>query len=492
MKQQTHIIAPPPTPNGDLHVGHLSGPYLAADIYRRYLTQQGVTANYVISADDNQSYVETTAKRLGIRRDQLIARSREQILHTLQNYSIGVQLFGTLDHHYERFITDYFRRIFDKKLINVRQTEVLFDTKNGTYPVEAHISGNCPTCLQKTCGGICESCGHPNQCIDLLNLNQQGLEIRQEPRLVLDLERFRPSIEAFLRQRPNRPRLQYLINSLLEKKLTPFVLSYKTGHGISAEFAELADQQINVWAEMYPGHLYFLQQASKTLSANDQYVQFLGFDNSYFYVLVHVALMFAAKEVGLDWPAPTAFITNQFYHLDSVKFSTSKGHVLWAIDLAKKFNSDLIRLYLALNGPEYQEANFIEDDFEQSAQAIAGGINQLVRAYNQSRNNKQNNDLNLLNQLTAAMATILPLESYSSQILAKQAIHCIQFVGQELMNGNTALRPFVPNILVLCLEIFCPKYSDALRLRFQINGTGWQQLTATTINQDIPEFEVLA
>src|SRR4029077_12766504 len=77
-----------------------------------------------------------------------------------------------------------------------------------------------------------------------------------------------------------------------------------------------------------------------------------------------------------------AFATNQFYNLDSDKFSTSKGHLVWARDLAGEFNPDLIRLYLALHGPEYQEASFVRGVFEKSAHELAEKVNRTIRAFN--------------------------------------------------------------------------------------------------------------
>src|ERR1051326_6126261 len=102
------IVAPPPTPNGDLHVGHLSGPYLAADIYRRRMLQQGSQAVYVVSSDDHQSYVDTTAKRLGLSPEGLIAQARRDIQKSFEAYSIGLDHFGQPSPEYCSFVSRFF------------------------------------------------------------------------------------------------------------------------------------------------------------------------------------------------------------------------------------------------------------------------------------------------------------------------------------------------------------------------------------------------
>ncbi len=180
------IVAPPPTPNGDLHVGHLSGPYLAADIYRRYVMQSGQQAVYVVSTDDHQSYVDTTARRLGLSPEALIEQAHRDIQDSLHAYSIGLTHFGQPNPEYIDFVKRFFRTLASKDDIRVQKVPVLFDRQTGTYPVEAFVSGRCPYCLEGTCGGICEGCGHPNSCVDLLGLDSR-YEVRNEERLVLDL-----------------------------------------------------------------------------------------------------------------------------------------------------------------------------------------------------------------------------------------------------------------------------------------------------------------
>src|SRR6202011_570352 len=96
------------------------------------------------------------------------------------------------------------------------------------------------------------------------------------PRLILDLERYPPRLQQTLGSVPLRPALKRLISQLLSHELASSALSYQTQRGISASFANLPDQQLNVWGEMFPGHMYFLRQACGALSGRDGYVQFLG------------------------------------------------------------------------------------------------------------------------------------------------------------------------------------------------------------------------
>jgi methionyl-tRNA synthetase len=490
MARRHLIIAPPPTPNGDLHVGHMSGPYLAGDFYKRFLAREGITAHYVLSTDDHQSYVDTTAGRLGLPRDELVARSRREIWDSLQTYAIGVDHFGAPDGDYPAYIARYFRALSEAGLCAVRDVEVLFDRTTGTFPVEAFVSGFCPTCLDATCGGICESCGHPNACVDLVGLDRARYEVRREPRLVLDLEQFRPELDEHLTGLPNRPALARLIAALLAGRLEPFVLSYRTGRGVGAGCAGLPDQQINVWGEMGPGHMYYLEQVVGPLDPADHYVQFMGFDNSYFYVVVHVALALAGRRCGYPWPLPAAVVTNQFYALESAKFSTSKGHLVWARDLAKEFTTDAIRLFLALHGPEYQEASFVPPVFQSTAEALGARINRLAEAFNGAARPAAPTPGRPPEDVVRALAGSPSLERYSAAEAARRALSAIHFMADAVAGGNARLVPYVPALLARALDVFCPAYVDLVRRSAGLPEVPSSPPAACRLDARLPAFEV--
>jgi methionyl-tRNA synthetase len=481
------------TPNGDLHVGHMSGPYLAADVYKRWIEQDGARAHYVLSSDDNQSYVDTTARRLNLDPGFLIERSRREVMATLQSYAISIDAFGAQGADYGRYVTRYFKRLYDAGLVEVVDTQVLFDRQTSSYPVESFVSGGCPTCLAPTSGGICETCGHPNSCADLLGLDRERFELRVEPRLVLDLERFRPELDEYLNaMSTHRPALVRLIDRLLAKPLAPFVLSYRMDRGLPAGFAGLPEQKLNVWAEMYAAHYYFLEQVAGPLSPDDAYVQFLGFDNSYFYVFVHGALSIAARKCGQEWPAPSAFITNQFYFLESEKFSTSKGHLVWARDLRKEFSADATRLFLALYGPEYQEAAFFQREFAELTLALASRINELVCVFNSARLKPTRAAGSYPAQLVAALHLGRSLEHFSMGALARRLLNVVGYMSRELARGELDLLPYVPAALARGFAPLCPGYAAAIAARFSLAQPGGPELAQASLDADLPEFTVSA
>ncbi|MCM2442300.1 class I tRNA ligase family protein [Agrobacterium vitis] len=376
----TVIIAPPPTPNGDLHVGHLSGPYLGADVLRRYLTLQGRDAVAALSVDLNQSYVVTTAERLGTEPLALARKSHADIQTTLSKSQIHFDVVAIPDTAYTQSVSDWFKHLFDTGVIEKHRRLSPFDIKRNRFMFESYATGYCPTCLSGTKANICEACGHPNEASDLLGLYPTGgeagdpVEMREIDEYFIDLEKWREPLLDHLRHHipEKRPNLSRLIDELFAKRLAKFPITFPSRWGIPAPFPNADGLVLNVWAEMLPGHFHWIDQAcmlrgfegATARASSVRYVQYLGFDNSFFYVIAHLGLALAARAGGLKHILPTAFITNEFYLLDNFKFSTSQGHLIWGRDLLAETPADDVRFYLAWSNPEYNQANFTREDME--------------------------------------------------------------------------------------------------------------------------------
>jgi methionyl-tRNA synthetase len=202
--------------------------------------------------------------------------------------------------------------------------------------------------------------------------------MRRQSGLVLDLERWRmPLARHLLKSLPQlRPSLRRLIDKLLAGPLPAFPITFPSKYGISAPFPDCEGQVLNVWAEMVPGHYWWLERAHAASGgaspliggpAPVAYLQCLGFDNSFFYACAHLALAFAAQEAGAPALIPQVIVTNDFYQLDGYKFSSSQGHAIWGRDFLKDVPVDEARFYFAWSNPEVQVSNFSRAEFEMIA-----------------------------------------------------------------------------------------------------------------------------
>ena len=373
------ITSTPPTPNGDLHVGHVSGPYLAADVHARFLRSQGKSVAYVSSSDDNQSYVVTTAKRLGVRPRQLAREQAERIRHTLAKASIAIDAFTVPDRRHVEFVQQFFLQLYEANILARKKKTAFWCREHGRYVFESYLKGYCRHCFSPTAGGICEACGHPNDASTILDPQcgvdpRHTLERREVETIVLELERFRSRIRRFYadKWRTWRPHALRLVDELLENELPDYPISYISDWGIPAPFPRLDGRVLNVWAEMFPGLMRTVEFVEARQHGNgsdgrkiwhpdsgNELIQFLGYDNSFFFFVVHLVLALARPNECI---LPTSIVTNEFYQLDNFKFSTSKNHAIWARDLLDRRPVDEVRFYLALSNPEHQKANFTETD----------------------------------------------------------------------------------------------------------------------------------
>ncbi|MHC0429767.1 class I tRNA ligase family protein [Streptomyces sp. O3] len=372
------VTATPPTTNGDLHVGHLSGPYLGADVFSRAQRLLGHTVLYASGGDDHQTYVVTTAQRLGLDPVRLAERCNQEIAETLELAQIGVDAFTRPDDVYRGEIREFFTGLYRAGKLRTRTWTFPYCARTGRYLLEAFATGYCPECLVGTCGAICENCGHPNDVGSLLFAASTGAgeEDATQPRavdiLVLPLEEYREQFTEFYERRraTMRPHVLRFVDEMLSRPLPDFPVSYPADWGIPVGIDGFDGQVFNVWAEMLPGLIHMAEAArarhaprtAPGVWAGDsgfELVQFLGYDNTFYFSFAHLGLTLAHGSLA----EPTAILTNEFYHLDGAKFSTSRRHLIWARDLVGKYGPDNVRFHLALDNPEHQVANFTEAEF---------------------------------------------------------------------------------------------------------------------------------
>lgn len=367
------VTATPPTPNGDFHVGHLSGPYLGADIFTRYQRMRGANVLYVSSADTNQSYVVTTAERKGRDPFALAASCHREMVTTLADGRIAVDAFNEPDARHSALVQDFMRVVDQRGHVKRKIKRLPFSNAEGRFLFESFVAGHCPECWAPTAGAICETCGHPNDSASLelsrAARSVEPLAYRDVEIAVLEMETFRPQLERFYREKRGswRPHVVEFVFEMLARPLPDYPLTYPSDWGIPAPFAGCEGQVVNVWAEMLPGLVNSTAEAIHLAGGAREagaamwraesparLVQFLGFDNSFFFAMVHPVLAWAHG----DCKIVDTILTNEFFELDHFKFSTSKNHLIWARDLLLERPVDLVRYHLALANPEHQKSNF--------------------------------------------------------------------------------------------------------------------------------------
>lgn len=377
---QTFLVtATPPTPNGELHVGHLSGPYLAADVFCRYQRMQGNRAVYLCSSDDHQSYTMTTATRRGCTPAELAERQTQVIKSTLRAAHIELDLYTSAlsNKRHIDFVQNFVKELYSRGLLLEKTKTIYYCKSCEHYLFESFIKGGCPFCGEEAAGNLCEACGRINDPIDLqdpiCSMCHTTPSLTTYQGLFFPLEAHREAMAQFYAsQQTWRPHLQALCQWLVSHPLPDYPVSYPTAWGIPVPLEGFPNQSINVWFEMYPGHIATTQAwaelqgdpalADRLWGGEGKLVQFLGYDNSFFNAVLHVALALALEGQHI---LPEHIITNEFYLLDGEKFSTSRNHAIWGQDILHTVNADALRYHLSRTNPEHMQTNFSYQEFTQ-------------------------------------------------------------------------------------------------------------------------------
>ncbi|MBR8343536.1 class I tRNA ligase family protein [Burkholderia ambifaria] len=364
------IFSTPPTPNGDLHLGHLSGPYLGADVYTRFQRMKGRSAFHLTGSDDYQSYVISKARQLQSDPQSVADRFATEIRSTLDSMDIEIHQFtmSSRAEGYQSAVQAAFERLVQSGGVTRSREPAAFDSMTGTYLYECDIGGLCPTCGAPCGGNLCEECGVPNLAFDLVEpvskLSGETPYIGELERHTIALDRHREYLLAALRNGRAAPRLHALAEQILAKQGFRVPITHPQPWGISPREPAGPRQIIWAWPEMAFGFLFGIEALGARLDRGwraDQpddtwkIVHFFGYDNSFYHTLLYPALYRLAFP---DWSPDIDYHVNEFYLLEGLKFSTSRQHAVWGKEVLSPESVDWVRFHLSLTRGEVQRANF--------------------------------------------------------------------------------------------------------------------------------------
>jgi methionyl-tRNA synthetase len=395
----TIVFASPPTPNGDLHLGHLSGPYSGADVLARARRLIGEEALYLVGSDIHQSYVQEKAREQGVEPLALATSFDEEIsrlLDVMGFSNAGYVRPRDCDLHAER-VADFISVLHRDGKVEARTEDCLHCPRCDRYLFAAHVTGVCAHCGDDDCdAGLCEKCAWPNAGADLRDprCNHCGgpATLRPVTRLVFPLSRYADQLREYHRLVVMSPQLESLVDELIQHGLPDIAVTHVTDWGVPVPVDGFADQRVDVWAEMVPGYFAELAETLRATGRDPRdwrqawneatVAQFFGWDNGYFHTLLFPALMMA-YDPGLRLPA--AFCTNEFFLLDDEKFSTSREHAIWGSDLLAEVPADVVRFALARDRPQFSRTNFTLERFHDLADGVLAGewqgwLSQLIAA----------------------------------------------------------------------------------------------------------------
>ena len=380
------VFSTPPTPNGDLHLGHLSGPYLGADVFVRFQRLNGIDAWHLTGSDDYQSYVVECARREGRTPAETAAHYSAEIARTLELLDVPLDQYTVTDADpaYRAGLQGFFSRLVGSGEVQVREAPALVDGETGRYLYEVDVSGGCPTCGSGAGGNICEECGEPNFCHDLVDPVTRHSEVPPTvgtaSRYMLALHEHAEDVTAHHHLGRVPARLRELAERLFTREAVDVPVSHPSQWGVPPVEGDAPGQVIWVWPEMSYGFLHGIAELGKRLGrdwradepAPDwKIVHFFGYDNSFYHAILYPVLY---KLAHPQWTPDIDYHVNEFLLLDGAKFSTSRRHAIWGKQILNEDTVDAVRYYLSRIRSEGRRTNFEVSAYEATVRdTLIGG-----------------------------------------------------------------------------------------------------------------------
>lgn len=372
------VTISPPTPNGDLHLGHLSGPFLAADVFTRLQKLNGRDTLLLCYSDDHQSYLARKARELGRDVQELAATNADIISETLALADISVDHFmrSWQNPTFKEAIEYYVGLARERGILKVDQSIAPYCNRCHEYGFEAFARGECEHCGAKSDASQCENCAKAPDAQEMSNLCcilcGDPVSWRAVPRQFLSLHQEFAPLEHHYAERQLQPRLRRYIDEVLAQESLDWPIDRPGEYGIDIVDSQDQNLRIHTWFSGLAGYRATLQEFLSSTYQDERFseywngntaelVHFFGFDCSFSHAIVYPLL------VNLDpaFHAHQYHKTNAFLKLSGEDFSTSRGHAVWIRDVVSTTGSaDPIRYFIALRAPTDEVRNYEHQAFE--------------------------------------------------------------------------------------------------------------------------------
>ena len=380
--KRTNITTALPYANGPVHIGHLAGVYVPADIYARYLRNKGEEVVFIGGSDEHGVPITIKARKEGVTPQDIVDRYHEIIKRSFEEFGISFDVYSrtTSKTHY-CVASDFFKKLYDKGEFIEQTSEQYYDEEAGQFLADRYITGKCPHCgNERAYGDQCESCGTSLSPTDLINpqsaISGSKPVMRQTRHWYLPLDKH----EAWLRDYILNNHKEWKTNvygqckSWLDVGLQPRAVSRDLDWGVPVPLPDAEGKVLYVWFDAPIGYISnTIELCSEKpekfgnwerwwKDPETRLVHFIGKDNIVFHCIVFPAMLKAEGSYILPDNVPA----NEFLNLEGDKISTSRNWAVWLheylVDMPDK--QDVLRYVLTANAPETKDNDFTWRDFQ--------------------------------------------------------------------------------------------------------------------------------
>ncbi len=525
MAEQTHkrttVTAALPYANGGVHIGHLAGVYIPADIYVRFLRLKGQEVAFICGSDEHGVPITIRAKKENITPQDVVDRYHSLIKDSFEQFGISFDIYSrtTSDTH-KRVASDFFKKLLEDGKLEEGETEQLYDEEAHQFLADRYITGECPHCHHEGAyGDQCEHCGRDLSPTELINptsaISGSRPILRKTKNWYLPLNLYQDWLKEWILEghKEWRPNVYGQCKSWLDLDLQPRAMTRDLNWGIPVPVEGAEGKVLYVWFDAPIGYISNTQE----LYPNDwkkwwqdpetRLVHFIGKDNIVFHCIIFPSML---KAHG-DYILPENVPANEFLNLEDNKISTSRNWAIWLHEYLQELpnKQDVLRYVLTANAPETKDNNFTWKDFQERNNS------ELVAVYGNFVNRALQLTKKYFNGVVPACGELLDIdkEVFNELKGVKEKVEGLlnnykfRDAQREVMNiariGNkymTDCEPWkiwktnperVQTVLYVCLQLvanlaiafepFLPFSSEKLRKLIKLSEVKWEQLGNTNI-----------
>ena len=390
MKDKIYIGVAWPYANGSLHLGHIAGCYLPADIFARFSRMKGKDVLMVSGSDEHGTPITITAEKEKTTPQAIVDRYNKEHTQNMKDMGISFDLFTrtTTDNHAE-VVQDIFLTLYKKGDIYKKSIEAFFCHDCKRFLPDRYIEGTCPYCgNERARGDQCDECGKLLDPQELNNVKckicNSTPEIKTSEHFFFALSKFESKLFSWMKDKKHwKPSVLKFTQNWLKNGLKDRAITRDMEWGIKVPVDGFEDKRIYVWFDAVIGYFSASKEWAKKKGEPNKWEEwwknkdakhyyFLAKDNIPFHTLIWPSIIMgydASLDLPYDIPA------NEYLRLKGEQFSKSRGTAVWVPDILEKFDVDAVRYYLSINMPENKDASWMWDDF------VAKNNDELVGTY---------------------------------------------------------------------------------------------------------------
>ena len=391
--KRTLVTSALPYANGPVHIGHLAGVYVPADIYVRYLRLKGEDVLFIGGSDEHGVPVTQRARKEGITPQDVVDRYHGIIKESFEGFGISFDVYSrTTSETHHKFASEFFRKLYDDGKLVEQTSKQFYDVKNEKFLTDRDVVGECPYCHKQAYGNQCEEgCGRALEPTELINPRSKETGeapiLKETKNWYLPLNEYQQWLKEWILENHKewRPNVYGQCKSWLDMDLQPRAMTRDLDWGIPVPVEGADGKVLYVWFDAPIGYISNTKELCDKnpekhgtweqwwQSEDTRLVHFIGKDNIVFHCIVFPAMLKAEGSYILPDNVPS----NEFLNLEGDKISTSRNWAVWLHEYLADFpgKQDVLRYVLTANAPETKDNDFTWHDFQ------ARNNNELVAVY---------------------------------------------------------------------------------------------------------------